>query len=173
MRVHTLSGQFDLENLASAFPLYWSHYVRLLSLRDEHARRFYETEALRGGGSLRQLDRQINSLFYYVNYAAEHLPLPEENPPVGLILCSEPDAAVARYALSGLVNQVMAAEYRTALPDPAELAETRRMLESPTRRKEENDCPLLGGAPLLFRPRQGVRFSVLGPPSFCGEKGRD
>ena len=29
-----------------------------------HAREFYETEALRGGWSIRQLDRQINSLFY-------------------------------------------------------------------------------------------------------------
>ena len=31
---------------------------------DENARRFYEEEALRGGWSVRQLNRQINSLFY-------------------------------------------------------------------------------------------------------------
>ncbi len=31
---------------------------------DENARRFYEKEALRGGWSVRQLNRQINSLFY-------------------------------------------------------------------------------------------------------------
>jgi hypothetical protein len=79
----------------------------------------------------------------YVNYAAEHLTLPDENPPVGLILCSQPNAAVAHYALSGLVNKVLAAEYRTVLPEPAqleaELAATRRILESPARRKEENE----------------------------------
>ncbi len=46
------------------FPLPWSAYVRLLSLTSEQARRFYEAEALRGGWSVRQLDRQINSLFY-------------------------------------------------------------------------------------------------------------
>ncbi len=54
----------SIATLANAFPLPWSAYVRLLSLKDEKARRFYETEALRGGWSVRQLDRQINSLFY-------------------------------------------------------------------------------------------------------------
>ena len=32
--------------------------------QDEHARQFYEAEALRGGWSVRQLDRQIGSQFY-------------------------------------------------------------------------------------------------------------
>ena len=51
-------------DLVTAFPLPWSAYVRLLSVRDEHARSFYEVEALRGGWSVRQLDRQIGSQFY-------------------------------------------------------------------------------------------------------------
>ena len=38
--------------------------MRLLSVRDEKARGFYEIEALRGGWSVRQLDRQIGSQFY-------------------------------------------------------------------------------------------------------------
>ena len=38
--------------------------MRLLSLKNTHAREFYETEALRGGWSVRQLNRQINSQFY-------------------------------------------------------------------------------------------------------------
>jgi len=41
---------------------------------------------------------------------------PGENPPVGLILCSEKDHAVARYALAGLDNKILSAEYRLALP---------------------------------------------------------
>jgi len=53
-----------LDELAQVFTLPWSAYVRLLSVKDEHARRFYEAEALRGGWSVRQLDRQINSQFY-------------------------------------------------------------------------------------------------------------
>jgi hypothetical protein len=33
-------------------------------VKNENARRFYETEALRGGWSVRQLERKINSQFY-------------------------------------------------------------------------------------------------------------
>jgi predicted nuclease of restriction endonuclease-like (RecB) superfamily len=49
---------------APRFPLPWSHYVRLLSVEDLAARRFYEHEALRGGWSVRQLDRQIATAYY-------------------------------------------------------------------------------------------------------------
>jgi len=46
------------------FPLSWSHYVRLLSVEKPEGRAFYETEALRGGWTVRQLDRQIGTQFY-------------------------------------------------------------------------------------------------------------
>ncbi|MEW6073590.1 MAG: PDDEXK nuclease domain-containing protein [Planctomycetota bacterium] len=244
----------SLHDLAARFPLPWSAYVRLLSLKSDEARRFYEAEALRGGWSVRQLDRQIQSQFYertalsrdkaailakgarpvagdavpveeevkdpyilefldlkdeysesqleealvrrleefllelggdfcfvgrqkrlrigdewyrvdlvffhrhlrclvlidlklgrfthadagqmhvYLNFAAEHGTRADENPPVGLILCAQKNAALARYALDNLPNKVLAAEYRTALPDEkllaAEIAETRRRLEA-------------------------------------------
>jgi predicted nuclease of restriction endonuclease-like (RecB) superfamily len=58
----------------------------------------------------------------YLNYAREHWVHNGENPPVGLILCAQKDEAVARYALDGLPNKVMAAEYRTTLPDEDLLA---------------------------------------------------
>jgi hypothetical protein len=58
----------------------------------------------------------------YCNYAGEHWTNADENPPVGLILCAEKDAAVAHYALDGLLNKILAAEYRTALPDEKTLA---------------------------------------------------
>lgn len=60
----TVSRKFALGELAQVFTLPWSAYVRLLSVKDDHARRFYEAEALRGGWSVRQLDRQIGSQFY-------------------------------------------------------------------------------------------------------------
>jgi len=61
----TLSGESDLLASTSArLPLPWSHYVKLLSLKNELARRFYEAEALRGGWTVRQLDRQIQTQFY-------------------------------------------------------------------------------------------------------------
>ncbi len=248
------SDEATLHRVAARFPLPWSAYVRLFSVKNNHARRFYETEALRDGWSVRQLDRQINSQFYertalsrnkaamlrkgaraepgevpaaeeeikdpyvlefldlkdeysetdleaaligrletfllelggdfcfvgrqkrlrvgdawyrvdllffhrrlrclvvidlklgrfthadagqmhlYLNYAQAHWTRPGENPPVGLILCAQKNEALARYALDNLPNKVMAAEYRTALPDEhliaEELSRTRRALES-------------------------------------------
>ena len=239
------------------FPLPWSHYVRLMAVKEEAARRFYETEALRGGWSVRQLDRQIATVFYertalsrdksamltkgakprpedrvsveeevkdplvleflnlkdeyseseleeallrhlekfllelgddfafvgrqrrlrigdqwyrvdllffhrklkalvvidlkvgklthadagqmhmYLNYARQHWMREDENPPVGLILCSEPDDALAKYALDGLPNKVLAREYKLALPNEKALVEqlekTRLMIERKAR----------------------------------------
>lgn len=249
------SGQSpDLSALGQAFPLPWSAYVRLLSVKNPQARAFYETEALRGGWTVAQLNRQIGSQFYertalshnkaamlqkgeasepgdvltpeqaikdpfvleflnlkdeysesdledaliqhladfllelgddfsfvgrqrrlriddnwfridllffhrqlkclvvidlkvgkfsyadagqmhlYLNYAREHWMKPGENPPVGLILCAEKGAAEAHYALEGLPNKVLAAEYQMVLPDEKLLAEeldkTRRELDA-------------------------------------------
>jgi len=70
----------------------------------------------------------------YLNYAREHWALPHENPPVGLVLCSEHDSAVAHYALEGLANKVMTREYKLALPDEKSLA----------RRLEQTRLRLLG-----------------------------
>jgi predicted nuclease of restriction endonuclease-like (RecB) superfamily len=53
-----------LRELAGGFPLPWSHYVRLLTVPSDEARKFYEIEAFRCGWSVRQLDRQISSQFY-------------------------------------------------------------------------------------------------------------
>jgi predicted nuclease of restriction endonuclease-like (RecB) superfamily len=38
--------------------------VRLIPIADAEARHYYEAEALRGGWSVRQLDRQISTLAY-------------------------------------------------------------------------------------------------------------
>jgi predicted nuclease of restriction endonuclease-like (RecB) superfamily len=254
-----VAGQGGVGELTGGFPLPWSHYVRLLSVEGPDARAFYESEALRGGWSTRQLDRQINSRYYervllsrnkaallhkgslrsqsdhvspeeeikdplvlefldlkdeysenqfeetlirkieqtllelgnafafvarqrrlrigdewyrvdlllfnrnlrclvvvdlklgkfthadagqmhmYLNYAREHWKLPGENPPVGLILCSRKDETVAKYALDGLPNKVIASEYKMALPPEKKLAsaleQTRRQLEAHARER--------------------------------------
>lgn len=54
----------ELSTVAQAFPLPWSAYVRLLSVKAAAARDFYEAEALREGWSVRQLDRQVSSQLY-------------------------------------------------------------------------------------------------------------
>ena len=58
------SAKSSLGDIATRFPLFWSHYVRLMSVNNPDARLFYEIEALRCGWSLPQLDRQISTLFY-------------------------------------------------------------------------------------------------------------
>ena len=70
----------------------------------------------------------------YVNYAREHWTYPGENPPIGLILCSERNEAVAQYALGNLANQILAREYKLSLPDEQvlvqEISATRRAFEN-------------------------------------------
>jgi len=263
----TVSRKFDLEKsetssrklndefFSERFPLPWSHYVMLVRrIKEDDIRKFYESEALRSGWSVRQLDRQISSQFYertllsknktamikkgekplpedivtpeeeikdpfileflglkdeysendleealishlenfllelgsdfafigrqkrlrignewyridllffhrklkclviidlkvgkfthadagqmhlYLNYAKENWTNKDENPPVGLILCAEKDNAVAKYALEGLPNKVLAAEYKLVLPNvrllTREIEQTRKIIES-------------------------------------------
>jgi hypothetical protein len=68
----------------------------------------------------------------YLNYAREHWLYEGEDQPIGLILCSERNEAVAHYALSNLSNTVLAREYRLRLPSVERLADeltaTRRAL---------------------------------------------
>lgn len=58
----------------------------------------------------------------YLNYAREKWMRGSENPPVGLILRARKDESVARFALEGLPNKVLAAEYRMTLPEEKVLA---------------------------------------------------
>jgi len=247
---------FTFDQLGTCFPLPWMAYLRLLSVENPHAREFYEVEALRGGWSVRQLDRQVNALFYertalsrnkvamldkggrarsddlmtaeeeikdplvleflglkdeysesdmedalighlelfllelggdfafigrqkrlrigdewyrvdlllfhrglrclvvidlklgklthadagqmhmYLNYARKHWTRVDENPPVGLILCSQPDAAIAQYALEGLPNKVLAAQYKLALPQEKVLVEEIRRTREKTANRQ-------------------------------------
>ena len=47
--------------LLSRFPLSWSHYVMLVAVEKHAARAFYEAEVMRGGWTVRQLDRQLGT----------------------------------------------------------------------------------------------------------------
>lgn len=76
----------------------------------------------------------IGQMHLYLNYARAHWVQPEENAPIGLILCTEQGESLARYALEGLPNKMLIREYQTALPSEELLAEeirkARRRLES-------------------------------------------
>ena len=110
-------------NLAHRFPLPWSHYVQLLKVQKSEARAFYEAEALRNGWTGPQLERQITTLFYERTLASRQKaamlrkgaePRPGD--------ATQKDSAVVHYALDTLPNKVLAAEYRTTLPDEETLA---------------------------------------------------
>ncbi len=63
----TVSSQSALaisDTLSEKFPLSWSHYCLLMRLDEPFKREFYEAECIRGNWSVRQLDRQIQSMLY-------------------------------------------------------------------------------------------------------------
>jgi len=61
-KFQTMSG--ISEALLRRFPLSWSHYCLLIRLEEPFKREFYEAECIRGNWSVRQLDRQIQSMLY-------------------------------------------------------------------------------------------------------------
>lgn len=51
--------------------LSWTHYRLLLKVEKPEAREFYETEAIAGNWSTRELERQINSFFFERTYLSK------------------------------------------------------------------------------------------------------
>lgn len=54
------------------FPISWSHYCLLLRIEEPFKKEFYEAECLRGNWSVRQLDRQIQSMLYERTALSKH-----------------------------------------------------------------------------------------------------
>ena len=61
---------------------------------------------------------QINM---YLNYYASEVNDPDDNPPIGIILCAEKDSIAAEYALGGLANNIFASRYVLYMPDKEQL----------------------------------------------------
>ncbi|WP_422932154.1 PDDEXK nuclease domain-containing protein [Singulisphaera sp. PoT] len=57
-----------------------------------------------------------------VNYYQRELTAPDENPPIGIVLCTDKSEAVVRYALPEGNRQIFATRYKLHLPTEAELA---------------------------------------------------
>jgi predicted nuclease of restriction endonuclease-like (RecB) superfamily len=70
-------------------------------------------------GALKSVD--VGQMLAYVGYYKHHEMQEGENPPVGLILCTDADRTIARYALPEGQQQVFAARYQLYLPTEAEL----------------------------------------------------
>ena len=61
---------------------------------------------------------QINM---YLNYYAAEVNDPDDNPPIGIILCTDKDSITAEYALGGLENNIFASRYVLYMPNKDQL----------------------------------------------------
>ena len=77
----------------------------------------------------------------YVNYYHRELTGKNENPPIGIILCSDKSEAVVRYTLPEDNKQIFASRYKLYIPTEeelvAELIKERRMLDMEARLSEK------------------------------------
>jgi len=64
---------------------------------------------------------QLNT---YLNYFKNEVNEKDDNPPVGIILCTEKDEIAAEYIMNGLENHVFASKYTYVLPDREVLIKT-------------------------------------------------
>ena len=58
---------------------------------------------------------------FYLNYLREEATHEDENPPIGVILCSDKDAAEVHYATAGMDQQLFVSRYLIALPSEEKL----------------------------------------------------
>lgn len=100
--------------------LTWSHYRALMRVDNLEARDFYEREAIEGGWDKRTLERQIQSL-YYERMFDDLFVAPDDNPTIGLILCTEKNETVARYSVLNDRKQIFASKYMLCLPTEEQL----------------------------------------------------
>jgi predicted nuclease of restriction endonuclease-like (RecB) superfamily len=61
---------------------------------------------------------QLNT---YLNYYKKHEVQQGDNPPIGLLLCTDKDSTLVEYALGGMDENMFVSSYKVALPDESEL----------------------------------------------------
>ena len=64
----------------------------------------------------------IGQLNAYVSWYRDHMMAAGDNPPVGLLLCTEKDHALVEYATASMDNRLFVSRYAVALPSREELA---------------------------------------------------
>jgi predicted nuclease of restriction endonuclease-like (RecB) superfamily len=63
----------------------------------------------------------IGQMLFYLGWYEQEETRPEENPPIGLLLCADKNDAVVRYTLSQSRQSLFASRYQFHLPDEATL----------------------------------------------------
>ena len=109
--------------------------------------------------------QDLGQMQMYVNYYQRELTAPDENPPIGIVLCTDKSEAVVRYALPEGNTQIFASRYKLHLPTEEELAaelpRERRQIELTKRMGSgdgEADDPVF-----LMRPRLDKSSLANGP----------
>lgn len=75
---------------------------------------------LKVGGFSHEALGQLNT---YLNWYKAHVMTEGDNPPVGLLLCTEKNHALVQYACAGMDNQVFVSKYQVKLPGTEEIRE--------------------------------------------------
>jgi predicted nuclease of restriction endonuclease-like (RecB) superfamily len=89
----------------------------------------------------------LGQMLLYVNYYDREVATADDNPTIGLILCSEKNDAVVRYVLADRNEQVFASRYQLHLPTEAQLQdELRRELAQLQGTEPTNPSPGKGPA---------------------------
>ena len=76
----------------------------------------------------------------YLNYYAAEVNDHDDNPPIGIILCTDKDSVAAEYALGGLSNNIFASRYVLYMPDKEQLiAQVEAVLKNWHEKKENGN----------------------------------
>lgn len=65
----------------------------------------------------------LGQLNTYVSWYRQHMMTEGDNPPVGILLCTDKNHALAEYALAGMDNQLFISKYLMELPKKEEMQE--------------------------------------------------
>ena len=71
--------------------------------------------------TVKLLPEAVGQLNMYLNYYAAEVNDKTDNPPIGIILCTDKDSVAAEYALGGLSNNIFASRYIYYIPNREEL----------------------------------------------------
>lgn len=100
----TLDNEHDRVDL-----VFYHRILRCHALIDLKVRKFRSSDA-----------GQMN---FYLNYFRENVMAEGDNPPVGLILCTDREETRVKYATAGMDNQMFVSKYLTALPSEEKIRE--------------------------------------------------
>lgn len=81
----------------------------------------------------------VGQINMYLNYYAAEINDHDDNPPIGIILCTDQDSVTAEYALGGLSNNVFASRYVLYMPNREQLI---AQVEAVLKKWHKEDLPL-------------------------------